>query len=151
MNMFKSQWPHADGAARPVFDETARTTFAQLYPETPHALRHELTDHPLLTLDALADLAHALTDSSVEYNRGDVPIGVDEKPGQTGLSIAQTIRTIAKSNSWAVLKNIEQAPAYEALLGSLLNEIRPQIERHTGAMLTPQGFIFISNTSLYNL
>ena len=145
MNAPIASWTARPADAHRVFGDEARIKFGRNYPETPHKLRHTLTDHPLLTLDALADLAQTMASDSVEYNRGDVPIGVDGKPGQTGLSIAQTIRMIAKSNSWAVLKNVEQAPAYRALLNDLLGEIRAQIESRTGEMLTPQGFIFISS------
>ena len=128
-----------------VFSNTARRTFAANYPETPHILTHGLTAHRLLTLDALADLAGAMPDGSIEYNRGDVPIGIDSKPGSTGMSIKDTIHNIATSNSWAVLKNIEQVPEYQALLLSLLSEIQSQIEAKTGAILRPQGYIFISS------
>jgi hypothetical protein len=128
-----------------VFDPAARRQFAAHYPEAPHILAHGLTDHPLLELEALASLAEQVPLASVEYNRGDVPIGVDGKPGPTGLGIAETIRRVAEANSWAVLKNIEQAPAYAALLHDLLEELRPQIEAATGSMLAPQGFIFISS------
>lgn len=128
-----------------IFDADAKLQFAAAYPETPHVLSHNLTHHSLLTLDALAGLAGELPDGSIEYNRGDLPIGVDGKPGSTGLPIEDTIRHIATSNSWAVLKNIEQIPAYEALLLSLLGELRGEIEARTGAMLRPQGFVFISS------
>ena len=130
---------------RPVFGPEARTQFAAAYPEVPRTLRHNLGDNTLLSLDALAALAGNLPDRSIEYNRGDLPIGVDGKPGGTGMSIEDTIRRIATSNSWAVLKNIEQVPEYEALLLSLLGELRPAIEARTGAMLRPQGFVFISS------
>lgn len=129
----------------PVFETAARSRFAAHYPEKPHILRHNLTAHPLLEIEALAQLAERLPITSVEYNRGDLPIGVDGKPGSNGLTIAETIRRVAKAESWAVLKNIEQAPAYEDLLMGLLEEIRPEIEAATGAMLTPQGFIFVSS------
>ncbi|WP_234032293.1 cupin-like domain-containing protein [Parerythrobacter jejuensis] len=119
--------------------------FAKNYPETPHKLTHNLRQHELLALDALAALAGKLPSRSIEYNRGDLPIGVEGKPGTTGLSIEDTIRQVATSNSWAVLKNIEQVPAYEALLRRLLDEIHDEIEAKTGAMLRPQGFIFISS------
>ena len=46
---------------------------------------------------------------------------------------------------WAVLKNIEQVPEYQALLMALLEELRPRIEATTGELLTPQGFVFISS------
>ncbi|MEM1051206.1 MAG: cupin-like domain-containing protein [Pseudomonadota bacterium] len=128
-----------------TFSDAARKNFAKHYPEGPHTLRHNLGVHPLLELDALAELAGQLPDTSVEYNRGDLPIGVDGKPGSNGLNIGETIREVAINNSWAVLKNIEQTPAYQALLIDLLSEIRTEIETKTGAMLTPQGYIFISS------
>ena len=128
-----------------VFPAESRAQFAANYPEVPHILRHSLGSHDLLTLDALADLAGSLPESSIEYNRGDLPIGVDGKPGGTGMSIGETIRHIATSNSWAVLKNIEQVDRYNGLLMRLLNELRTEIEAKTGAMLRPQGFIFISS------
>lgn len=128
-----------------TFDEDARMRFAASYPETPHTLDHGLGAHPLLDLEALANLAGLLPQESVEYNRGDLPIGLDGKPGATGLGIAETIRNVAKSNSWAVLKNVEQVPEYNTLLLDLLDEIRTEIEARTGAMLTPQAFIFISS------
>ncbi len=135
------------GPARPqpVFPPRAQQVFARNYPETPHRLDHTLAQHDLLTLDSLASLATRLPDQSVEYNCGDLPIGIDGKPGATGLGIAETIRHIATSNSWAVLKNVEQVPAYRSLLLSLLEELRPAIERRTGAMLRPQGYVFISS------
>lgn len=134
-----------DALPASVFDAPERARFARHYPEQPHVLRHALTSHPLLEIEALAQLAEQLPLSSVEYNRGDLPIGVDGKPGSNGLTIAETIRKVAEAESWAVLKNIEQVPAYEALLMNLLEEIRPEIEAATGAMLNPQGFIFISS------
>lgn len=137
--------PVSDIRAANVFDAKALATFGANYPETPHTLHHALDSHPLLELDALAQLGEALPENSVEFNRGDLPIGVDGKPGATGLTIAETIRKVAEANSWAVLKNIEQVPAYKALLMDLLGDIRAEIEAKTGAMLTPQGFIFISS------
>ncbi len=128
-----------------AFPGEARATFAANYPEVPHKLAHKLADHPLLELEALARLAEALPETSIEYNRGDVPIGIAEKPGSTGMAIGETIRTISQSGSWAVLKNIEQHADYAALLASLLAELRPAIEARTGAMLKTQGYVFISS------
>ncbi|WP_336986006.1 JmjC domain-containing protein [Altererythrobacter aquiaggeris] len=135
----------ASNAANAVFSPSARQVFAARYPETPHTLRHDLSRHDLLTLDAIARLGETLPAHCAEYNRGDCPIGVGEKPAATGLSIGDTIRGADGTNSWAVLKNIEQDPAYSALLTSLLGEIRPEIEAKTGPMLLTQGFIFVSS------
>lgn len=132
------------GAAQ-VFTPEVRAIFAEAYPEQPHKLRHNLPEHPLLALDALAALGESLPQSSVEYNRGDLPIGIEDKPGDNGLTIGDTIRRIHETNSWAVLKNIEQNPAYADLLEALLGELKPAIEAKTGKMMKTQGFIFVSS------
>ena len=137
--------PIEAGNDNAVFDADARARFGAMYPEIPHRLRHRLASHDLLTLDALAELAGRLPERSIEYNRGDLPIGVDGKPDGTGLTIEKTIRYIARANSWAVLKNVEQAPEYAALLDRLLAELRSDIEEKTGAMLRPQAYVFISS------
>src|SRR5262245_40661642 len=110
-----------------VFSPQQRTAFATAYPEVAHKLIHSLGTHPLLELDALAGLAEALPEASIEYNGADQPIGVEGKPEPTGIPIGETIRNIGASGSWAVLKNIEQHPDYAALLAALLDELRPEI------------------------
>jgi mannose-6-phosphate isomerase-like protein (cupin superfamily) len=130
----------------PVFAADTRAAFAVAYPEVPHRLAHDLRGHPLLTLDALAELGEALPEASREYNRANLPVGLNgiKAPGN-GLGIGETIRRIAETGSWAALKNIEQVPAYRDLLLALLEELRPIIEAKTGAMLRPQGFVFITS------
>lgn len=129
-----------------IFDSATRQLFAANYPETPHKLQHALRDHELLTIDALARLGEALPAASVEYNKGDLPVGIDPAlVPANGLSIGDTIRMVETSGSWAVLKNIEQVPEYQALLMGLLTELKPHIEEKTGRMLKPQGYIFVSS------
>ncbi len=129
----------------PTFPNTARAMFALNYPEVPHKLAHRLHQHALLEREALAQLAEALPAASVEYNAADQPIGLDGKPAPAALPIGDTIRQIDTSNAWAVLKNVEQVPAYAALLASLLDELRDVAEARTGAMLHLQSFVFISS------
>lgn len=131
--------------ALPVFGAPARALFAANYPEAPHKLPHRLTSHPLLDLEALAALAETVPASSVEYNFGNQPLGIDGKPAPTGIPIGRTIREIETTNSWAVIKNIEQHPDYARLLEDLLAELRPMIEEKTGAMMKLQGFIFVTS------
>ena len=94
-----------------MFPAHAKADFAASYPEGVHKLTHEMAQHPLMELEMLAQLGELLPEKSIEYNRGDLPVGVTGKPGQTGLSIGETIRSITTANSLAVLKNIEQEPA----------------------------------------
>lgn len=130
---------------RKIFAPLAQAEFASSYPEGVHKLAHGMLGHPMLDIPALAELGEFLPGASIEYNRGDLPVGVDGKPESNGLTIGETIRRIDTANSWAVLKNIEQDPTYAALLHQLLAELAPTIENRTGKMLKPQGFIFISS------
>ncbi len=132
--------------ATPVFPADTLATMEELYPAGAGLLHHRLPDHPLLSIEALAVLGEGLPAAQVEYNPGDVPIGIlPEDVPSNGLSIGETIRTIDTNRSWAVLKNIESVPAYRDLLMALLGELQPVVEPRTGAMLTPQGFVFISS------
>lgn len=131
--------------AKQIFPARSRAYFASSYPEGAHKLTHDMVEHPLLELDGLAMLGESLPENSLEYNRGDLPVGITEKPGSTGIRIGETIRDIENANSWALLKNIEQDPAYAALLHELLAELREVIESTTGELLTPQGYVFVSS------
>lgn len=129
-----------------AFDASARAAFARAYPDAPVRLSHRLGDQLLLSLPALADLAERMPATSVEYNRGDLPLGIRaEDTPANGLSLGDTIRTIESNGSWAVLKNVERDPAYAQLLDAALADIRPVVEAATGPMLHREAFIFISS------
>ncbi|MCX7676079.1 MAG: cupin-like domain-containing protein [Alteraurantiacibacter sp.] len=128
-----------------VFNGLSQAAFAACYPEMPHKLSHALREHPLLELEALAQLGEQLPPACVEYNRGDLPVGLEGTAAQTGLPIGETIRQAATSNSWAVLKQVQQVPAYGALLDELLDELAPIIRERTGQLLKTQAFIFVSS------
>ena len=131
---------------RAIFPAEMLERMASLYPQQAGLLHHRLPDHPLLSIEALAQLGEGLPASEVEYNPGNVPIGIrPEDVPSNGLSIGETIRRIDSNGSWAVLKNIENVAAYRTLLMDLLGELEPVVIPRTGAMLTPQGFIFISS------
>lgn len=131
---------------RRAFSADSLAQLSALYPERPGPLVHDLGDHPLLSRDALADLAPRLPEGNVEYNRAMIPIGImPEDVPANGLDLAETIRSIETNGSWAVLKHIETVPEYRDLLLSLLAELEPVVGPRTGAMLTPQGFIFLSS------
>ncbi|MBK8629386.1 MAG: cupin-like domain-containing protein [Sphingomonadales bacterium] len=129
-----------------AFPPDSKAAFSALYPETPGPLTHGLADHPLLTLEALVHLAHALPASSVEYNPALIPIGIaPEDTPKSNLSIEETIRSIEENGSWMVLKRIEQHPDYARLLKDALAELEDVTRTKTGAMLGQEGFIFISS------
>ncbi len=120
--------------------------FTNLYPEVPGIVRHSLAGHPMFGLESLADLALRLDPATVEYNRGDLPKGVDpDAIPDNGLSIADTIRGIETNGSWMVLKFVERDPAYAELLKATLAELLPVVTPRTGAMHQLEAFIFLSS------
>ncbi|MFD1949890.1 transcriptional regulator [Sphingomonas arantia] len=130
----------------PVFAPAALADFKALYPERPGRIDHGLAGHPAFALDALVDLATRLDPAQVEYNRGDLPVGVDPKADvANGLDIAATIRSIEDNGSWMVLKFVERDPVYKAILEETLHELRPVVDPTTGPMLKMEGFIFVSS------
>ncbi|GJL90675.1 cupin-like domain-containing protein [Hyphococcus sp.] len=129
-----------------VFEPASLKEFTERYPAAPAMLRHQLVDHPLLTIERLVELARSLPAVSVEYNSGELPIGQD--PAQTpmnGLSAEETVRRIAENKSWIVLKKVEQDGEYAALLNECLSATAPVASAATGAMHKREAFIFVSS------
>jgi hypothetical protein len=118
--------------------------FDEHFGKRPYAVRHQLVSHPLLTVERVAQLAEALPESSVEHNLGTVdklvPSGeaprLDATPGEIA-------RGIATNGCWMVLKNIEQDPAYRALLDETLDEVRQWSDLEGGQTLR-EGFVFLT-------
>lgn len=138
--------PGSDAATWPVFPATALQAVQQAYPDRHARLHHQLPGHPLLTRDALATLATRLPETSMEYNLGTLPVGLDpDDTPANGLSAAETIRSIDANQSWIVLKNIERDPAYGALLDSVLAELAPLVTPKTGPMVRREAFLFLSS------
>jgi hypothetical protein len=111
----------------------------------PFGVHHHLGDHELLTVEALAQLAEAIPNSSLEHNRADIDAVVaDEKVDHADESPGDVARNIETNRSWMVLKNIEQVPAYSGLLDELLDEVEPLVKGREGGMNLREGFVFLS-------
>jgi hypothetical protein len=131
---------------RRAFPKEALAAFEQAYPDAHAKLCHDLADHPLFAREALAALAERLPPERVEYNRGNLPLGVraEDMPAN-GLSVGETIRGIDSNGSWMVLKNVERDRYYGAFLESALSELTPLVDPRTGPMLHKEAFIFLSS------
>lgn len=130
-----------------VFPDAARAALAAAYPQSPTQLTHRIADHPLLSLDALADLAARLRPETLEHNAAtDLPLGIAyaDTP-RNGLSVHETIRRIGECGSWVLLKYIEQDPAYAALMREVLGQIEDIVRPATGEMMRFEGYVFISS------
>jgi hypothetical protein len=92
-------------------------TFNAQFARAPFLVPHRLARHTLFTLACLVELSKRLPASQVEYNAGEVPVGLDPaRTPRNGLTPEETIRRIAECRSWLVLKHVERDPAYRLLL-----------------------------------
>lgn len=123
-----------------------RETFGAAFGREPIEIDHGLIDHPLLTLDALGDLAEALPADEVEHNVGDVPDIVSGGEGveRSDLPPGEIARTIETNGLWMVLKRIERLPEYKRLLDEALDEVEPFVADREGGMTQREGFVFLS-------
>ena len=126
---------------------TSLETLAQAYPHRPVQFEFELDKPKLLQREHIAELAGELPTQSIEQNMGDLTKVSDPSAARpTGLTAAESVRTISDNGAWIVLKNIEQSEAYNKLVDSMIEQI--------SAVTTPEariqkrlqeGFIFVSS------
>jgi Cupin superfamily protein len=121
-----------------------RDGFIEGFAREPVAVRHSLVDHPLLTLEAIAELADALPLASVERHRADLPVLVPGGAPDIKGPPSETVREIETNNCWMVLWYLEQVPAYKALLDEILDEAETQIRGRDGGMQRREAFLFLS-------
>jgi hypothetical protein len=109
------------------------------------AVRHSLADHPLLTLEAIAQLADRLPPDSVRRERGIQPIGeahryVDVGHGRPSASVLDV-----ENNGFRIsLRNVQQIPEYSDLVDACLDEVEPLVAAREGGMRLRSGYLFIS-------
>jgi hypothetical protein len=118
--------------------------FADGFSCRPLDVRHSLVDHPLLTLDAIAELADAVPLRSVERHRADLPQvmpgGAPDLEGRP----SDTVRGIETNGCWMVLWYLEQVPEYAALLDAVLDEAERYVGDRYGGMRQRELFLFLS-------
>lgn len=120
-------------------------SFARAYPLSPAIVQHELAQHPLLSLSALANAARELPAEHVERRIAHASNGSEFAMDRTGDGdVADAIKSIATGCNWIMLRFIEQLPRYRDLLQSLIAEFGPAIDSRTGPSRSLKGFIFIS-------
>ena len=108
------------------------------------AVRHGLADHPLLSLEALAELADALPPGAVERHAAEQPLLVPGGCCDLSGPPSETVRTIDTNGRWMVLWNIEQVGRYRRLLDAILDEAKPLLPAREGGMGRREAFLFLS-------
>jgi hypothetical protein len=85
---------------------------------------HGLVDHPLLSRDALADVAGRTPIDQLEHHLADLPLLLPTgAAAQLPMGAAEVLRTLDENGCWVALFNIEREDAYRALLAQALAHV----------------------------
>ena len=110
------------------------------------SVRHGLAEHPLFTIDAIAELADRLPPESVRREQGNLPLAnsgfgyVDIGSGPP----SETIKDVERSGVRVSLRDIQQAPEYAELINECLDEVAELVAEREGGMTRRAGYLFIS-------
>jgi oxalate decarboxylase/phosphoglucose isomerase-like protein (cupin superfamily) len=114
------------------------------------AVTHELSNHPLLQIDALVELgkrqqARKLVrthsaDATAGTSFADAP---NLHPNQK--SAEETLAGIAQAKAWMSLLNVQADPVYRRFIDEILDEVRPIVDRKDPGMCYRAGWIFVSS------
>jgi hypothetical protein len=109
-------------------------------------VEHGLCEHPLLTLDAIAELADRLPPESVRRERGQLPfvdtrgyVDVGEGPP------SKTILDIERNGFRVSLRDIHQVPEYADVIHRCLDEVEALVADREGGLVHRAGYLFISS------
>jgi hypothetical protein len=108
-------------------------------------VRHSLAEHPLFTLEAIAELADRLPPESVRRERGHLPfintdgyVDVGEGPPSA------TIMDIERNGFRVSLREIQQDRVYAELINECLDEVDELVGDREGGMCRRAGYLFVS-------
>jgi hypothetical protein len=111
----------------------------------PFVFEHELGDEDLLSADSVAALADALPAPSIEHHVGDVDaVTLDGAAPVVEHAPGYVARHIEELRCWMMLRNVERAPRYDALLQRYFAELEAMLDSSEGAMLRREGYVFFS-------
>ena len=114
------------------------------------ALTHDLSDHPLLQLDALVELgrrqqARKLVRTHTAAATAATSFADAPTLHPTGKTAEETLRDVARANAWMSLLNVQADPIYRAFIDEILDELRPALDPIDPGMCYRAGWIFVSS------
>lgn len=120
-------------------------TFTAAFARRSIVVEHSLVDHPLLSLDAIAELADRLPPESVRREAGSQPVGnahryVDIGHGRP----SESVLNVEENQFRISLRDVQQVPEYAELVNECLDEVEPLVAAREGGMRFRSGYLFIS-------
>jgi hypothetical protein len=118
---------------------------------TPFTFKHQLLQHPALTIEGLSASLPQLPADRIMYSKGlsDLAINFDRAHVEhgNGLSLRETIETIRTSSSYIAVRDPEDHPAFRGLYEDLRSEMTALL-RESGksrAIYEPRMWLFIAS------
>jgi hypothetical protein len=112
----------------------------------PTVVRHSLSGHPLLTREAMVDLARVMPSHLIEHHLGrDLGLVMPD----LGWDImhappVEVAENIEHNGTWMVFWHVEEMPEYRALLHEILDPVMALVGDRDGELRPPEGYIFFS-------
>lgn len=119
----------------------------RLASRTPTPFTHGMHEHPRFDLEQIARLADSLPPASISAELAEKPLvtGADG-PAEIDVSgIGDQIRQLADNHSWFTLLNIEQDPAYRAIVDEVVEGMATQAGLKPRGLRRRMGFVFASS------
>ena len=119
-------------------------------PVRTQSFRHGLSGHPLLQTEQLVELGKRFRGTrrwfafnndaraDADFDRVDALFPCDRP-------FVDAIRSISDAKAWVLLRHIQVDPVYRQLVDTVLDSIRPQIERRDPGMFYRAGWIFAAS------
>jgi hypothetical protein len=120
--------------------------FADAFARRSLAVRHGLSNHPLFTIEAIAELADRLTPESVRRERHDLPLA-NSGFGYVDVGVgppSESIKNVESSGVRVSLRDIQQVPEYAELINECLDQVEGLVAEREGGMTRRAGYLFIS-------
>jgi hypothetical protein len=112
----------------------------------PFAVKHSLTDHPLLTIPRLAQLADTLPPEQYEHTDSEQPDILPEGGAQDdSITPGDVVRGIETNGKWIVLKMVHSDPEYQQLADDILGEVHSEVVEREGDRVSSECYIIISS------
>lgn len=112
-------------------------------------VRHTFSEHPLMQMDALRELAKALYPTQqcrfVKPGTSIKAAFEHQSADSSGRSIDEVFDRIEERGSWLALYNVETHPAYKQFLDEVTESYRYLVEKELTGVHQVGGFIFISS------
>jgi hypothetical protein len=111
---------------------------------------HKISEHPLLQIDQLIELAKRLENQGrIRSHTNDVEAGTSfgDAPDLHPVkgSLVQTMEHIEQARAWMSLLNVQTDPTYRQLVDDVLGSVRPMVEVKDPGMSYLGAWIFVSS------